>query len=322
MSASIPAGRITDAGAASAREAVEEGARRYFEERRARIDGFVDAHFSLAGTLRLHRRALGWDVLRAPVNISLAAPQLLLHAAAAAASRLRARRLAHALDRSILLPTSVSRQIEWLIHTEFLELPFAQAGQESGRDALSEAIAAVAAGAAGHGSDAAFRGRLAGAMTSYGATRSAAAEITTGFVTLGTGAVVLNKLTPGAATLGPALAASMAQGSAITAFPLGATLGGFWYGLFPVHPSGASVVLTTVLLMIGLAIFAAFAGIVFDPIQRALGLHRARLRRMVDALERQFFDPRSRGFAVHDHYIARLLDVLDLLGAVARTTRL
>ena len=34
---------------------VAEGARRYFESRRARVDEFVDRHFSLSGSLSMHR---------------------------------------------------------------------------------------------------------------------------------------------------------------------------------------------------------------------------------------------------------------------------
>ena len=37
-----------------------------------KVDAFVRAHFHLAATLKLHRAALGWDLLRAPVNVALA----------------------------------------------------------------------------------------------------------------------------------------------------------------------------------------------------------------------------------------------------------
>ena len=311
-----------------ARTAVDDGARTYFADRRARVDSFVTRHFSLRGTLRLHRGAVGWDILKAPLNLSLTLPQLLLHLTASLIKRAGAPGLARALDRSILLPTSVSREIEWLIVTELLELPFIQGARESTRDALSDAILAdpaveqaveqASGQASGQGTDPAFRERLARAVKTYGATRVAAAEITTGFVSLSAGALALNKLTPGAASLGPALAAIVAQQAAVAAFPLGGWLGGVWYGLFPVSPKLGLVVTTTVSLMAALAVFAAFAGIVFDPIQRALGLHRMRLQRMIEALERSFFDPKSRAFAVHDHYVARLLDVFDLLGAASR----
>jgi len=53
-----------------------DAAHRYIESRRERIDAFVDRHFTLAGSLALHRRALGWDLLRAPANLFLAGPAL------------------------------------------------------------------------------------------------------------------------------------------------------------------------------------------------------------------------------------------------------
>jgi hypothetical protein len=59
----------------------------------------------------------------------------------------------------------------------------------------------------------------------------------------------------------------------------------------------------------------AFAGVVADPVQRGLGLHRKRLLRLIDSLERQSFDPSSSAFATREHYIARLVDLFDLLGA-------
>jgi hypothetical protein len=307
---------------------VSAGARDYFAARRLRVQPFVDRHFSLRGTLSLHKAALGWDIAKAPLNLTLAGPQILMQLGAKAADAIGARRVGGVLRRSILLRTAVARDIEWLIHTELLEVPFAQEGRESRYDALSAAILArpelqAAFGAVlleigRHGEDPAFRERLAKALDHYGLSRTAAAEITTGLLNLGAGAVAMNKLTPGAATLGPALAGIMAHQTAVGAFPLGAWLGGAWYGFFPALPSAGLVAATTGGLMLASASFAAFAGVVSDPIQRALGLHRARLMRMVDGLERQFFDPAAAGFAVHDHYVARLLDVFDIIGAAAR----
>ena len=306
--------------------AVAGGTRRYFADRRARVDGFVDAHFSLAGTLALHRAALGWDIARAPLNLTLAGPQIAMQLGARAADRLGAPAAARVLRRSILLKTAVAREIEWLLRTELLELPVEQRHRHSDRDALAETILAEPAvteaiqgllAHVGH-DDPSFRDRLARAMGEYGVSRAAAAEITTGLMSLGAGAVALHKLTPGAVSLGPALAAVMAQQAAVSAFPLGGWLGGVWYGLFPASASAGLVAAASGGLMLAATTFAAFAGIVSDPVQRALGLHRARLLRMVDGLENQFFDPDAAGFSVRDHYAARLLDVLDLLGAAIR----
>ncbi len=310
-----------------ARLAVADGTRRYFAERRDRIGPFVDRHFSLRGALRLHRAALGWDILKAPLNLSLAGPQIALRLASAIAGRVGAPSLARRLRRSILLETAVAREVTWLIHTELLELPYRQRRRVADHDALAASILATPqleaafAELARRSDDPAFAERLRRAVAEYAVSRAAAAEITTGLLSLGAGAVALNKLTPGAASLGPTLAAIIAQQTAVAAFPFGGWLGGIWYALFPARPSVELISYTTGGLMLAATTFAAFAGIVADPIQRALGLHRARLRRMVAALERQFFEPWAPGFAVHDHYVARLLDLFDIIGAAVRLSR-
>ena len=51
---------------ATARAVVADGIARYIAARHARVAGFVDRNFALAGALRLHRAALGLDLLRAP----------------------------------------------------------------------------------------------------------------------------------------------------------------------------------------------------------------------------------------------------------------
>jgi hypothetical protein len=117
------------------------------------------------------------------------------------------------------------------------------------------------------------------------------------------------------------VASIVAQQAAIASFPLGAAAGSIWYGLFPAAPSLLSVVGFSVgFLAIG-TVLAAFAGIVADPVQRRLGIHQRRLRRMIDALEQQMLDPAAPGYAVRDRYVARLLDAFDLIAAAYRLTR-
>jgi hypothetical protein len=69
--------------------------------------------------------------------------------------------------------------------------------------------------------------------------------------------------------------------------------------------------------LLGLAaLLATFSGLLTDPLQQRLGLHRRRLVRLVDALERELLEGEGRSFAVRDHYVARLLDLVDLLRAL------
>jgi hypothetical protein len=312
-----------------ARQIVDDGIRRYFADRRKLVRSFVDRNFSLKGSLKLHRRAVGWDIARAPFNLTMAIPQIGLLLAGRAASKLGASRAGARLGATRLtVDTAVGKELAWRLHTELLELPFRDGDRVSAQDALAETILAdprvvatiapalEAIGA--HGEDPALRQRLEDAMTEYTRTRAAATEITTAMLTLSTGALAVQKVTPGAVTLGPILAAAIAQQSAVASFPMGAALGSVWYGLFPVAPSAILVGTLTGGLVAASTLVSAFAGVVADPVQRRLGLHQKRLRRMLDALERQMEDPAAPGFAVHDHYVARLLDLFDVAGALVR----
>lgn len=307
---------------------VAEAARIYFQGCRDRVDGFVDETFSVLGSARLHRHALGWDLLKAPANVALSVPQIALRLGAAGARRLGRRGVAAALDRDLFLETAVARELRWRITTGLLRLPLADGDRVSTDDGLAEAIlahprvqallAAAGAAAASRADDPAFRERLEGALAGYAGTRAAAAEITTGLLALGTGAVAFQKATPGALALGPALAGTLAQSGAIASFPLGATAGGMWYGLFPAQASAGLVASATVGVMGVAAIATAFAGMISDPVQRATGLHARRLRALIDSLEASFREGEGKAFVTYDLYVARLMDLADILLGLTR----
>jgi hypothetical protein len=312
-----------------ARAIVDDGIRRYFADRRARISAFVDDNFSLRGSLRLHRAALGWDIAKAPFNLTMAGPQVGLLVASQLARKIGAPRLAARLGNTrLVVHTAVGQELAWRLHADLLELPYRDGKRESTKDALAETIlsdprvvAAVAPALdalGARGDDPALRRRLETAMGEYARTRAAASEITTALFSLSAGALALRKLTPGALSLGPSLAAAITQRAAVMSFPMGGALGSMWYTLFPISPSAVLVAGLTGGLLAASTLASAFAGVVADPVQRKLGLHQMRLRRLLDALERQMEDPAAPGFVVHDHYVARLLDLFDVVGAVAR----
>lgn len=311
---------------------VAEAAHAYFDGCRARISGFVDDNFSLRGSARLHRHALGWDLLKAPANVALSVPQILLRLGSGAARRLGSPDAARTLDREIFLETAVARELRWRLMTDLLRLPFADGERVSSEDGLAEAILAhprvqallVEAGraAAARADDPEFRERLEASLAGYTGTRAAAAEITTGLIALGTGAVAFQKATPGALAFGPILAGTLAQSSAIASFPLGATVGGVWYGVFPAQASAGLVAAATAGVMGVAALATAFAGMVSDPVQRATGLHQRRLRNLVDSLEANFRADDQEGFVSYDLYVARLMDLGDLLIGLSRGLRM
>lgn len=318
---------------AGAEAAAERAIRLYADERRRRIEAFTAATYGLKGSLALHRRAFGHDLWRAPANLALAVPFLAARGGSAAARRLGWAEWSDWLARQrLFFQTDVGREVEWRVMTEFLELPYKQEpgggdARESHGDALAEVLLGDARVAphlerlAGHlrarGEDPAFRQWMTETLATYGNTRTAAADLTNALIATAGGGLAFHHFTPGAFSLGPLLAQALATKLAAGSFPLGAGIGSLFYGAFP---AGGSLWLTAGVTggLIGLAaILASVSGVVTDPIQRRLGLHQRRLRRLVDALEHELLEGGGHRFSVRDHYAARLLDLLDL----ARTLR-
>jgi hypothetical protein len=323
---------VVDLDRRLAQEIVDDAARRYFDSRRARVKPFVDRHFSVTGAAAIHRKALGWDLARAPANLLMAVPHLAVRLAASWTKALGPPRAAEFLkSRKLMFETDVAREVEWLIMTEFLELPFHQGVRRSTRDALAEMILADPRMAAAfdealaaigrRAGDREFRRRLEEALVTYGGTRAASSDIATSLLSLAAGAVALKQATPGVVSLGPALATVIAHNAAVASFPLGAWAGGVWYGMFPVAATPALVAAVTGGLLVVAAMAGAFAGMITDPLQRRLGLHRRRLIRLVTALEQGFFSDDGKGFVARDQYVARLLDLADMIGSAWRLAR-
>ncbi|MEX2518068.1 MAG: DUF6635 family protein [Paracoccaceae bacterium] len=163
--------------------------------------------------------------------------------------------------------------------------------------------------------------RFAGALGEYASTRSAVAEMTTTFCVLLVGALVFQALTPGMISIAPGVADAMARTNAINAFPLGQTMGGMWYGVFGAAASPLLFCATIAgLVMIG-SVFAAFAGVLADPVQARLGIHRRRLRRLLDTLEVEFLGRGDKPFVAREHFYARFLDLWDAAASAFRMFR-
>ncbi|MEK0084570.1 DUF6635 family protein [Benzoatithermus flavus] len=265
---------------------------------RARIPAFTARHFGLAGAWRLHREALGLDLLRAPLNVLLVGPALFLRIAAMLLRRLGFARSGTRLERrNPFLETRLARRIADLVLSELLRIDEATVDAPASRERAHHLIA------------------------EYVAARHAVAEFAAALVALAAGLVLVQALTPGAISLGPILAKEMAQREAVEGFWLGSALGGLYHAWFPADVSWTRTVATTFAVMIGFALLATFTGLVTDPLQELLGLHRRRLRRLVDTLERVALGESEASLALPDPWVARLVDLADAVLMAMRLTR-
>lgn len=297
----------------------------YFDSLRAQVDGFVSRYFTWPGTFRLHWAAFGFDILRAPLNVMLAPVYLLTRLLAFICFRVRLKRFGLWLaSRRILLRTAVARRVELLIVTDLLGLPLTADARARDPAALTRAILAApqfreiirqrpdpaAAEALGQ--------RIVSTLADYAGTRSAVADMTTALCTIAFGALVFNTLTPGMISMAPGVADALARMTAVTNFPLGETLGSAWYGTFRPGTSPVLFGMTVAALILIGSIFAAFAGILADPVQSRLGIHRRRLLRLIDTLEVALTEDSTKPFAAREHLYARLLDIWDAVASMLR----
>lgn len=317
--------------AVSLQQAVEESARRYIRCRRQMVGPFCQRHFSIRGAWRIHRKAIGHDVWRAPLNVLWAVPYLMSQGAARVCRPLGWVQGKRWLER---LPpgfkTSVAAELEWLIYTELLELPVVQADRSSERDALLETIL-LHEGIVStllpelsllHDTTPSenLRPRMEQFLNTYTSSRTAASELAGSLLNLAAGASALSEFTPGAVSLGHAAAAALAQKLAIANFALGSTLGSLYYGLFPAAASTGLIAATVGTTMAVFGVLTAFTGILTDPVQQALGLQERRLQHMLTAIEDQLTGTKA-DFRLRDAYVARIFDVVDVVRSAVRFVR-
>jgi hypothetical protein len=302
-----------------AREIVEDSIRRYIASRRAKVDEFTQKHFSRRGAWALNRRGIGGDIVKAPLNTLMVAPTLALEGAAYVARKANRPEIARKLtSKELFLKTDVANELEWLLYTEFFELPYAHRGENWRRasgDALAREILSdprliaqlepMVLAAAREAAKPGGRAWLEETLTAYLGTRSATTELTTLVLCLSTGATLAHQVTPGLISLGTAVS-KVAEG----VLAAKGISGGALLGVLP--PATAAAIGGTAAIVATASVLSAVSGAVTDPIQQSLGLHQRRLHQVLDLMEEAFLSGDRAPFVVADQYVGRIMDIADV----------
>jgi hypothetical protein len=305
---------------ASPAETAATEQRAYFVAVRADLDEFARRKFGLAGTWRLHRHALGLDILRAPLNVFLSPVLVLCRLLAALCAGLRLRRVARWLrGRRILLRTDVAAQVEAALVRDALRVALPDGDTPDTTDLARAILAAPPFQHGPHPSDA--RNKISNAIAEYSGTRSAVADITNALFAVIIGGLVFQAVTPGMISMAPNVARAIAQETAISNFLLGETAGTLWYGVFTPDASAWLLAANIAGLLLVGSVIGAFAGLVADPVQVRLGIHQRRLLRFVAAIEDELVGSRTKRYSSNEHFYARFMDVWDAVVSVWRFFR-
>lgn len=298
-------------------QAIRSGIERYFDDCRARIPAFIDHHFQYPGAIATNGKALGWDMLRAPINLLWAPVYALACLVRLLVPKQAGLMWLHSLANCVPagFTTRVQQHISHLILVELLNN--GQNGQLL-ENYLIEALEAVYARHTCKPVDhqrfnTLIEPLVADALSQYRITRTASADITNSISCTVLGAFAFQKFTPGGIGLGVVLASMLAKTLAAQDFILGETIGSWYYGWFPPEPSLATTASVMGAVMASLAAFAAFSGAIFDPVQAAVGLHRRRLHKLLDHLKRDVSLSTQSSFRPKDQFVARILDMFDMI---------
>ncbi len=298
-------------------QAIRSGIERYFDDCRARVPAFIDRHFHYPGAMATNQMALGWDMLRAPINLLWAPVYALVCLVKILVPKRTGLMWLHGLANRVPagLITRVQQHISHLILVNLLSN-----GQESSRleGYLIEALEAVyerhtCKSVEHQRFSTLIEPLVADALSQYRMTRTASADITNSISCTVLGAFAFQKFTPGGIGLGVVLASMLAETLAAQDFILGETLGSWYYSGFPPEPSLATTASVMIAVMGSLAAFAAFSGVIFDPVQAAVGLHRRRLHKLLDHLQRDVTINTQSSFRPKDQFVARILDMFDMI---------
>lgn len=302
---------------ADIQQAVVRGIYSYFESCRLRVPEFIKLHFSYPAALATNRPAFGFDVLRAPVNLFWAPlfafvsmirffvghlPRLkwlhkLLGRFPAGFTTQVQNHISELVLRDLLQHGQPQHSLSWFIAEELRVLY-----QENEKaDVNIEQFHARA------------EPIVEEALTQYRITRTATADITNTLSCTVLGAFAFQKFTPGGIGISLMLATIISTKLAASDFLFGETLGNIYYNLFPPSPSVGMTVATIAGVLSILSACAALSGVISDPVQAATGLHRYRLKKMLNHMEHDMLQQTNSSFRPKDQYVARIMECFDLV---------
>lgn len=296
------------------RDAIEAGIQDYFSLCRSQIPHFIKTHFWVPGCWQTNRLAFGVDLLRAPINLIWAPLYLcfqLLFFALGKAGWLGAKKWAAKIPAG--LTTKVQRNINGLIQNELLDV-------EKLHTCIDKYLLPVAnqliAEQELHGEDkrkvySELNSIVDDALKQLMQSRTAAADISNTIFAAMVGAIAFKKFTPGGIGIGLIVAGVWVKLRAQQNFMLGETAGGWYYTVFPPQANTTENLVAIIAVMLVLSVIATFSGLVTDPLQALLGVHKRRLNKLVNRLEHNLLQRSSAGFKTFDPYVARILDLFD-----------
>ncbi|WP_370980313.1 DUF6635 family protein [Agaribacterium sp. ZY112] len=295
--------------------AITGGISDYFESLEKQLDIFVKREFLYPGCWRNNKVAFGWDLIKAPLNLFWAPFYLLILCLLGLAKYCglsSAGRLAKAL------PSGFYTQVQKQLNRKFKHTLYNKAELQRSIVARLEAISGTAKmlePAAQAELEQQLERIINDTLEQLILSRTAHADIGNSLISTAIGALAFKKFSPGGIGLGLLLAAYWARRQAESEFWLGQTAGKLYYWLFPPQAELSIQLSATAIVLLLLAVFASFSGLISDPILALTGSHKRRLLRIQKQVKRDLLQRCNSRYRSLDPYIARILELFDSIKA-------
>ena len=317
--------------------AIESGTKRYISDCRHRIDYFCEVNYSFCGTLKIHKKAFGWDLIKVPINIAWSIVVLVVSTLAYILDKFHLSCIARKLRRlPVGFATDVDRYISHKLLNDLFRMPFPdkQLGwkEATGRDVKQDELQRLILETPEllnllnkelkeirHLMLQGYREKIYSNLEEYGASKTGVADLAGNLL-----GAVITKTTLGSAafgTLGAGSAVSLhlANSTAVAGFWAGSQLGSLYYGFVPVSVSKTLLFSTTAAIAIFMAFVSTFIGVFTDPIQLKYGIHQKRLHKVVDSLESELSNGQSE-LNLKEKYAGKIFDLIDILSQIKKVS--
>ncbi|WP_374078978.1 DUF6635 family protein [Bdellovibrio bacteriovorus] len=265
--------------------ALDECIEKYTEDRKKRVDDFIDRHFSIQETIEIQKKSFPIDLLFNPLNALWSIPYLSLKKSVETLDKLGWAKLTPAMERVPSgIKTGYQKEVEKLIATELLDYD-ALVLELRKHPTINKLIATKELTLNEFQIKAEFNKEI----DKYSSSQAMITDLSGSVMTLLTGWYFFGDKTLGIFGIGDRIARKMARDKAASGFFFGEKLGSAFYSAFPPEPTKAQVFMATLGVGVLLTAFSVFAAVMSDPLRKRLGLHKKKLNNLIESLEERLF---------------------------------
>lgn len=260
----------------------------FFAAKKAKIDSFVQNHFSLQETWQLQRTSMAFDIVLYPLNTLWSIPYLAIKKSVEIADKLG---WASANKSLNYLPsgfkTRYQKQTELLIAKNLISSNAAHELIEQLKDSSALSKSLKPEGIADLEQKISIL--IKSEIDNHTSSQVLVTDLVISAVTLLAGKWIFGDGSLSIMDMGSKMARKFANEKASDNFFLGKHVGSAFYNAFPVAPTKTQIFFATFSIGLLLTIFSIAASVLSDPLRKKLGLHHKKLNFLLNTLEEKIF---------------------------------